>query len=282
MEPYRDLDARWTALSEEREATTQGHRTYLTNEAEAASLIERQEQLKAANAGLEELSAQTDAAKRELTDAEAAYDAAAHQQLRERLRETEAEHIRVTSERESAERRKQQLSEELARFTEIRASMRTELQEKERLEHVAETTAFIRDTLKEAAPRVARNYVYHVSLEAAQMFREITGNAEYTLKWAEDYSIVMEEGGYERPFSSLSGGEQMAAALSIRLALLKQLTDIRIAFFDEPTANMDAERRENLAMQISRISHFDQLFVISHDETFDNFVDNVISIERHP
>ena len=150
--------------------------------------------------------------------------------------------------------------------------------EKERLEKVSETTAFIRDTLKEAAPRVARNYVYHVSIEAGQLYREITGNAECTLKWAEDYSILLEEDGYERPFASLSGGEQMAAALSVRLALLKQLTDIRIAFFDEPTANMDAERRENLAMQISRITNFDQLFVISHDETFDNFVDNVVSL----
>ena len=70
----------------------------------------------------------------------------------------------------------------------------------------------------------------------------------------------------------------MAAALSVRLALLKQLTDIRIAFFDEPTTNMDAERRENLAMQISRITNFDQLFVISHDETFDSYVDNVVPI----
>ena len=70
----------------------------------------------------------------------------------------------------------------------------------------------------------------------------------------------------------------MAAALSVRLALLKQLTDIRIAFFDEPTNNMDAERRENLAMQISRITHFDQLFVISHDDTFDNFVDTVVAV----
>ena len=70
----------------------------------------------------------------------------------------------------------------------------------------------------------------------------------------------------------------MAAALSVRLALLKQLTDIRIAFFDEPTTNMDAERRENLAQQISRITHFDQLFVISHDDTFEGYVDNVISI----
>ena len=179
---------------------------------------------------------------------------------------------------DAAKRREDQLAAEKKHFAEIRKSLSGEFKEKERLETVAETTAFIRDTLKEAAPRVARNYVHHVSLEANLLFREITGNAERTLKWGEDYAIMLEEDGYERPFQSFSGGEQMAAALAIRLALLKQLTDIRIAFFDEPTTNMDAERRENLAMQISRITHFDQLFVISHDETFDNFVDNVVSV----
>ena len=158
--------------------------------------------------------------------------------------------------------------------------MQVELREKERLEKVSEVTTFIRDTLKEAAPLVARNYVYHVSLEANQMFREITGNAERTLKWTEDYGIALEEGGYDRPFVSLSGGEQMAAALSVRLARLKQLTDMRIAFFDEPTTNMDAERRENLAQQISRIGHFDQLFVISHDDTFEGYTDHVVTVER--
>ena len=143
-----------------------------------------------------------------------------------------------------------------------------------------ELTTFIRDTLKEAAPLVARNYVYHVSLEANLLFREITGNAEHTLKWSEDYGIQLEEDGYERPFISMSGGEQMAAAMSVRLALLKQLSDIRIAFFDEPTTNMDAERRENLAVQLSNIKHFDQLFVISHDDTFEGYVDNVVTVER--
>ena len=86
---------------------------------------------------------------------------------------------------------------------------------------------------------------------------------------------------YDRPFSNLSGGEQMAAALSVRLALLKQLSDVRIAFFDEPTMNMDAERRERLAEQVSQITQkqtFDQLFVISHDDTFESYVDNVITI----
>jgi exonuclease SbcC len=143
---------------------------------------------------------------------------------------------------------------------------------------VLETTVFIRDTLKEAAPHIARNYVFRISAEANLMFREITGSAERSLRWSEDYGIMLEEGGYERSFASLSGGEQMAAALSVRLALLKQLSDIRIAFFDEPTANMDAERRENLAMQIAEIKDFDQLFVISHDDTFEGHMDHEIRL----
>ena len=43
---------------------------------------------------------------------------------------------------------------------------------------------------------------------------------------------------------------------------------------------MDAERRENLAQQLSQIKHFDQLFVISHDDTFEGYVDNVVTVER--
>jgi exonuclease SbcC len=73
----------------------------------------------------------------------------------------------------------------------------------------------------------------------------------------------------------------MAAALSVRLALLKQLSDIRLAFFDEPTTNMDAARRERLAEQISHITErqtFDQLFVISHDDTFVEYADYEVSV----
>jgi exonuclease SbcC len=91
---------------------------------------------------------------------------------------------------------------------------------------------------------------------------------------------MLEEDGHERSFPNLSGGEQMAAALAIRLALLKQLSDIRMAFFDEPTVNMDAERRERLAQQIGQVQHFDQLFVISHDDTFESSVDHVIHVTR--
>ena len=92
----------------------------------------------------------------------------------------------------------------------------------------------------------------NISIEANQFFRDITGEAGRALRWTRDYEIMLEEGGYERSFVNLSGGEQMAAALSVRLALLKQLSDIRIAFFDEPTVNMDAKRREGFAQRSGR------------------------------
>jgi DNA repair exonuclease SbcCD ATPase subunit len=39
---------------------------------------------------------------------------------------------------------------------------------------------------------------------------------------------------------------------------------------------MDEERRRNLAQQIGRIKDFQQLFVISHDDTFEGHTDQVI------
>ncbi len=280
LDEFKDLDVRWAGLTAERDATVEAHRMFLINEADARSLALRQTEMGNAKMLMVDAADKTLLAERELKASVAGYDSEHHARGRAELLAVERKHAETRASLDASNRRVKQLADEVQRFAQVRRSLSGEFIEKERLESVAETTAFIRDTLKEAAPRVARNYVYHVSLEANQMFREITGNGETTLRWADDYSIVLEENGFERPFISLSGGEQMSAALSIRLALLKQLSDIRIAFFDEPTTNMDETRRENFATQISRITHFDQLFVISHDDTFDNSVDNVISVSN--
>jgi DNA repair protein SbcC/Rad50 len=72
----------------------------------------------------------------------------------------------------------------------------------------------------------------------------------------------------------------MCAALAVRLALLRVLADINIAFFDEPTTNMDQMRRRQLAEAISNLKAFRQLIVISHDDTFEHATEHVIRIER--
>jgi exonuclease SbcC len=281
LESYKDLDANWTFYSDERDRTANAHREFLINETIAKVLPERETEYAKADAQLKSLTETAAQAEKDFAAASGDYDRERHQTEKVSLLEAEKRLAETGANLANAERQKAQLETEIKRLAEIRKQMQTEFLEKERLEKIAEATAFIRETLKEAAPRVARNYVYHVALEANQMFREISGNAERTLKWTEDYGIVLEENGYDRPFVNLSGGEQMAAALSVRLALLKQLSDVRLAFFDEPTTNMDAARRERLAEQISHITErrtFDQLFVISHDDTFEGYVDNVVSV----
>jgi exonuclease SbcC len=72
----------------------------------------------------------------------------------------------------------------------------------------------------------------------------------------------------------------MSAALAVRLALLKKLTTLNIAFFDEPTQNMDELRRMNLAEQSRRVRGFDQLIVISHDDTFEQGLDSLVRLNK--
>lgn len=139
---------------------------------------------------------------------------------------------------------------------------------------------FARGVLKDAGPHITRQLVQLVSLEAGQIFTQIMANQLGRLLWREDYEIVLEQDGRERAFSQLSGGEQMSAALAIRLALLRQVSDIDVAFFDEPTANLDEARRENLAEEISDIRGFSQLFVISHDDTFERLTNNLIRVRK--
>jgi exonuclease SbcC len=156
--------------------------------------------------------------------------------------------------------------------------MREHLAAHDKYTRLSETADFIRDILQKAVPYLTESYVFSVSIEANQLYREITGRPDVTLRWTRDYEIVLEEEGRERPFGNLSGGEQMAAALAVRLALLKELSEVNLAFFDEPTTNMDEERRRNLAQQIGRIKDFQQLFVISHDDSFEGFTDQVITL----
>ncbi len=142
---------------------------------------------------------------------------------------------------------------------------------------------FVSDTrhiFNQSGPRITKYYLAEVSLEADKLFRELLNRDEVSLEWTEDYDIRVKERGYSRSFRSLSGGEQMCAALAVRLALLRVLADINVAFFDEPTTNMDQVRRRQLAEAISNLKAFRQLIVISHDDTFETVTEHVIRIER--
>ena len=129
-----------------------------------------------------------------------------------------------------------------------------------------------------------------IHLGKEQIYRNIAETDE-ELYWGDKYQIVlrdMVDGQIrERTDDQLSGGQIMSSVVALRLALL-QTIGARVAFFDEPTSNLDATRRENLAHAFRAIDvgreeltehWYDQLFLISHDVAFTEVTDQIISLD---
>jgi exonuclease SbcC len=279
LDGFAGLDEEAATERARRAACETDYRTYIESQPVAALLESREQELKTVEAELADVRARWGALGRELDGLRAAYDAGAHQSARAELEQLLNRVATLGSELSGLEGRVVELGERIELLVAARQRMAELLERKERCGDLLSLTEFIRDLLKKAGPFITEAHLQSISMEANQLYREITGNPMVSLRWDMGYEIVLEEEGHERAFASLSGGEQMAAALAVRLALLKELSDMRIAFFDEPTTNMDEERRRNLAQQIGRIKDFNQLFVISHDDAFEGFTDRVVTVK---
>ncbi|MFN7926953.1 MAG: SMC family ATPase [Blastocatellia bacterium] len=279
LQAFADLDRALTEATAARIANEAAYQAFIANEKIASTLTAREAEANLLAAELATTESALNAETAQLVAWEDKYDQdehsrafAAFNQLRERI-------TQLTTQLEHQREQHDKLQTQLAHLNEVREQMRQDAATHDKLSRLRTTTEFIRDTLQKAAPYITEAYLHSVSIEANQFFREITGRYDVSLKWSNDYEITLEERGYERPFANLSGGEQMAAALAVRLALLKEFSDnLSLAFFDEPTTNMDEDRRRNLAQQIGRVTGFRQLFVISHDDSFENFTDQVITL----
>src|SRR5205085_438782 len=172
------------------------------------------------------------------------------------------------------------LEQQIERAETLRLELEAAQKEYQTLEDLHTMMGQFRGLIKEAAPHVLKAMLADISAEANRIFGEIMGDRSAQLSWQNDYEILLRRQGVNRTFAQLSGGEQMSAALSVRLALLKKLSTLNIAFFDEPTQNMDELRRMNLAEQIRRVRGFDQLFVISHDDTFEQGLDSLVRLRK--
>jgi exonuclease SbcC len=158
------------------------------------------------------------------------------------------------------------------------AALRTQQTTLSRQSAVLDT---VRNLLRQSGPYVTQALIRQISTGATQIFGELMQDFSRELQWQEDYGITLKVDGAERQFVQLSGGEQMSAALAVRLALVREISNLDIAFFDEPTANLDDVRREALAQQIMNVKGFRQLFVISHDDTFEQITQNLVRVKRH-
>ncbi len=139
----------------------------------------------------------------------------------------------------------------------------------------------LRTLLKGLGPWIARYALPLVARQATAHFRRITGRSEQIF-WSHSetasYCITLAESEQDsgaRTFEHLSGGEQVAVALSLRAALVESLSSSGFVIFDEPTINLDADARASLASSFRTIfGRIEQAFVITHDDSFEAMADN--------
>lgn len=152
----------------------------------------------------------------------------------------------------------------------------------EKLEMKLELTKRFREKIKSMGKEVSKNMLKEIEILATENFRKITERGEKVIWSNEDkdkYSVYLSGDRGELRFEQLSGGEQVAVAISIRGAMSELFTESRFSIFDEPTNNLDSERRRSLADSIGEIlKNLEQSIIVTHDDTFREMAQKVIEL----
>jgi exonuclease SbcC len=277
---YADLEANLESVRAERDAHAADHDAYLSHRSAADQRETRAQQVSAAQQTLAATQTQWEQLQAEADAASAAYRPEAHDRAAQHVLELSTTRAAKGAQEEERRTRLATIRHDIVALLEIERTLATRQSEVAELAGLLNLVGRVREFLRNAGPEITRQRVRRISLMASQLYADIMGDHRNHLVWAEDYGLTLEVKGQARSFRQLSGGEQMAAALALRLALLRETSSIDIAFFDEPTAHLDPERRGNLAEQIMSVKGFQQLFVISHDDSFEALAQNHVRVTK--
>ena len=280
MAEFADLDAEAARISSQLRKFQTADDLYRRNQAAAEALPQRQEEVAGAEKALEAAQVRYEDGQEQLAASSREFDEERFQEAEAQVDESRKRSARLEADLGQWRERLLRAEEEIAQLQALEKRLTAAQSQRDRLAEQEELLRFLRTVLQEAGPFITKALVQQISYTANQLFGQIMEDYTRTLRWEEDYGIILEVDGREREFPQLSGGEQMSAALAVRLALLQEMSDIGVAFFDEPTTNLDETRRGALARQIVGVRGFEQLFIISHDDSFEQATEKLIRVEK--
>jgi DNA repair protein SbcC/Rad50 len=143
-------------------------------------------------------------------------------------------------------------------------------------------TANFRKNLRDMGKIVASRLIERIEIAATENYRNISGKGEY-IKWlnneSDSYAVYLDDTSNRRGFGMLSGGEQVSVALSLRAAMASLMTKANFTIFDEPTINLDVERRAALAESLGKIlNNLEQAIIVTHDDSFREMAGKIIEL----
>lgn len=149
------------------------------------------------------------------------------------------------------------------------------------MEKKLDLTKEFREKIKSMGKYVSSEFTKIISVIATENYRKMTGKNE-TIIWdsENDYLAILEDNiKGKREFSVLSGGEQVSVAISLRTALANFLSKANFYILDEPTINLDEERKNMLAENLKNmLKEIEQAFIVTHDGSFSEMAENIIKL----
>ena len=280
MATFANLDAEEARITSQLEKFQTADDLYRRNQAAAEALPLRQQEFGEAEMALQAARERYESGQEQLAASTREFDEERFQEAVAQVDESRSRSVRLETELGQWRERLIRTEEETAQLQAQEQRLAAAQSLHDRLTEQEELLQFLRSVLQQAGPFVTKALVQQISYAANQLFGQIMEDYSRTLQWQEDYGIILEVDGRERAFAQLSGGEQMSAALAVRLALLQEMSDTAVAFFDEPTTNLDDARRGALARQIVGVRGFERLFIISHDDSFEQATEELIRVEK--
>jgi exonuclease SbcC len=290
LQSFATLEDEITRAETEKNKHQADRDTFYASLKDAADLENRRHILMKYEKRLEVLHHDLSAQQAEVKRLGETYNPEQHTEIRRQKENLVAGVATLTQQLFAMERDKKRIEDEIGKLKHIKTEIEKKLAEKKVFEEKEKLVKFLRNQVfKNVSAQLSERFREEITLRADRIYRTIA-EADEELIWGDNYQIVlrdMADGAVrERSDDQLSGGQTMSAVVALRLALL-QTIGARIAFFDEPTSNLDSSRRENLAHAFRSIDvgreevtehWYDQLFLISHDVAFTEITDQMIQL----
>lgn len=151
-----------------------------------------------------------------------------------------------------------------------------------KLENKFSKASLIRNEVGQMGRAISKYMLSGISNIASVNFNKITGRTE-RIEWSNEekdkYAVYLV--GQERKiaFEQLSGGEQVSVAIAIRGTMTEYFTNSKFMILDEPTNNLDTERKKLLAEYMGEIlNNLEQSIIVTHDDTFREMAEKIIEL----
>ena len=233
-----------------------------------------------------ELEKKIDGLRKELEKLQ--YNREVHQKKREEFEILQEKRNQIHGEARELEGRIKELSRQIVELRNEVKRLESAREKCERLEQFINSLRKIRHLFSKDGPlqnAIRGDAAIRIEDNARRLLQEFS-LPFFDLRVDRDFNILVFGRDGVQTLDTLSGGEKVALALVIRLAIAAALTGeaLELMIMDEPTIHLDSERRRELVGLLKNFrggsGMISQLIVVSHDRELEEAADVVYEVAR--